>query len=160
MIKKVLVVLVVSVVLIAFWYLKIYFIINGETQNPSMGYVGHMTEASTYDDKNKEEGTNIAEINHMDGYRSGVGFSNPTGAKQISTPNALLIQTRKNMKNRPTGAKQISTPNAPIFHCDGRTHCSQMRSCEEAEYFLKNCPNTKMDGDGDQIPCEGQWCHY
>lgn len=44
------------------------------------------------------------------------------------------------------------------FQCDGRTHCSQMRSCAEAEYFIRNCPNTQMDGDGDGIPCERQWC--
>ncbi len=44
------------------------------------------------------------------------------------------------------------------FSCDGRLHCSQMRSCEEAKYFLANCPGTKMDGDGDGIPCENQWC--
>jgi len=40
------------------------------------------------------------------------------------------------------------------FSCDGRQHCSQMHSRAEAEYFLKNCPNTKMDGDQDGIPCE------
>lgn len=44
------------------------------------------------------------------------------------------------------------------FTCDGRLHCSQMISCEEATYFLKNCPGTKMDGDGDGIPCERQHC--
>ena len=44
------------------------------------------------------------------------------------------------------------------FRCDGRTHCSQMTSCEEAKYFLRNCPGTQMDGDGDGIPCESQWC--
>lgn len=44
------------------------------------------------------------------------------------------------------------------FRCDGRTHCSEMRSCEEATYFIKHCPNTKMDGDGDGVPCERQWC--
>jgi len=32
------------------------------------------------------------------------------------------------------------------YHCDGRVHCSQMTSCEEAEYFLANCPGVKMDG--------------
>jgi hypothetical protein len=42
--------------------------------------------------------------------------------------------------------------------CDGRTHCSQMRSCAEAKYFLAHCPNTKMDGDDDGVPCESQWC--
>lgn len=46
------------------------------------------------------------------------------------------------------------------FHCDGRTHCSQMTSCAEAKYFIRNCPNTKMDGDHDGVPCESQWCNY
>ena len=45
------------------------------------------------------------------------------------------------------------------FSCDGRQHCSQMGSYEEALYFLRNCPNTKMDGDGDGIPCESQFGH-
>jgi hypothetical protein len=46
-----------------------------------------------------------------------------------------------------------------VYSCDGRTTCSQMTSCEEATFFLKNCPNTMMDGDHDGIPCEQQWCH-
>jgi cold shock CspA family protein len=44
------------------------------------------------------------------------------------------------------------------FHCDGRQYCSQMTSCSEAKLFLKNCPGMKMDGDGDGVPCEEQWC--
>lgn len=51
-----------------------------------------------------------------------------------------------------------SNPPASAFRCDGRTHCSQMKSCEEAKFFLHNCPGTQMDGDGDGIPCERQWC--
>ena len=47
---------------------------------------------------------------------------------------------------------------APSFKCDGRIYCSQMTSCAEATFFLKNCPGTKMDGDNDGIPCEKQWC--
>lgn len=47
---------------------------------------------------------------------------------------------------------------ASAFACDGRTRCSQMTSCEEATYFVKHCPNTKMDGDNDGVPCESQWC--
>lgn len=27
-----------------------------------------------------------------------------------------------------------------------------MSSCEEATFYLKNCPGTKIDGDGDGIP--------
>jgi len=33
-----------------------------------------------------------------------------------------------------------------------------MRSCDEAKYFLKNCPMVAMDGDSDGVPCEDQWC--
>ena len=44
------------------------------------------------------------------------------------------------------------------FQCDGRIYCSQMTSCEEAMYFLRNCPGTKMDGNNDGVPCEKQWC--
>jgi hypothetical protein len=44
------------------------------------------------------------------------------------------------------------------FACDGRVYCSQMTSCAEAKFFLAHCPGTKMDGDGDGIPCEKQFC--
>ena len=52
-----------------------------------------------------------------------------------------------------------NTATVTPFHCDGRTHCSQMTSCAEAEFFLKNCPNVKMDGNHDGEPCEQQWCN-
>ena len=51
-----------------------------------------------------------------------------------------------------------STPSQS-FTCDGRTHCSQMTSCAEATYFLRHCPGTQMDGNGDGEPCEQQWCN-
>jgi len=44
------------------------------------------------------------------------------------------------------------------FACDGRTTCPQMTSCDEAKYFLKNCPTENMDGDLDGVPCESDWC--
>lgn len=47
---------------------------------------------------------------------------------------------------------------AAPFKCDGRTHCSQMTSCAEATYYIQHCPNTKMDGNSDGVPCERQWC--
>ena len=53
----------------------------------------------------------------------------------------------------------VPHPTAAQYACDGRTHCSQMRSCEEATYFIQHCPNTKMDGNNDGVPCEKQWCN-
>lgn len=55
-------------------------------------------------------------------------------------------------------AVPAATPATAAYRCDGRTHCSQMRSCEEATWFLRNCPGTQMDGNRDGIPCERQWC--
>jgi hypothetical protein len=58
-----------------------------------------------------------------------------------------------------SGAAPAARDGAPeVFRCDGRTHCSQMTSCAEATYFLRNCPGTKMDGNNDGVPCEKQWC--
>lgn len=65
----------------------------------------------------------------------------------------------------PATAAKPATPAAPAvappavaFRCDGRTRCSQMRSCEEAKFFLLNCPGAQMDGNHDGVPCEQQWC--
>lgn len=46
------------------------------------------------------------------------------------------------------------------YRCDGRQHCSQMTSCSEAKFFLQSCPGVKMDGNGDGVPCEQQWCTH
>lgn len=43
------------------------------------------------------------------------------------------------------------------FQCTGKVWCSQMISYEEAEFYLRNCPGTNMDGDGDGVPCERQF---
>ncbi|TMO05181.1 cold-shock protein [Pseudoalteromonas sp. S327] len=50
--------------------------------------------------------------------------------------------------------KTVIPQGTQNFTCDGRQHCSQMTSRAEAVFFINNCPNTKMDGDGDGDPCE------
>ncbi len=45
------------------------------------------------------------------------------------------------------------------FTCEGKHYCSEMTSCKEARFYLKNCPDTEMDGDNDGVPCERQWCN-
>jgi cold shock CspA family protein len=63
------------------------------------------------------------------------------------------------------GTAPLIAPTAPAaeasssgYRCDGREHCSQMTSCAEATWFIQHCPNTKMDGDHDGIPCEQEFC--
>lgn len=64
-------------------------------------------------------------------------------------------RTQRPLEANPAPA---SAQSGAQFKCDGRKYCSQMTSCEEATFFLKNCPGTQMDGNGDGIPCEKQWC--
>ena len=40
----------------------------------------------------------------------------------------------------------------------GKVDCSEMSSCDEAKYYLQNCPGTQLDPDGDGIPCETGVC--
>jgi cold shock CspA family protein len=44
------------------------------------------------------------------------------------------------------------------FQCEGKQHCSQMHSCDEAKFYLANCPDVVIDGELDGIPCEQQLC--
>ncbi|ESE39589.1 excalibur calcium-binding domain-containing protein [Shewanella decolorationis] len=65
------------------------------------------------------------------------------------------------VEEKPAAYSEVQSPRTvePQFHCEaGKTHCSHMRSCAEATFYIQNCPNTQMDGDGDGIPCERQWC--
>jgi hypothetical protein len=55
-------------------------------------------------------------------------------------------------------AVERADPGDSRYRCDGRLYCSQMTSCEEATWFLQHCPGVKMDGEGDGVPCEKQWC--
>ena len=61
----------------------------------------------------------------------------------------------------PSLTPPIATPTPLLespYSCEGKEYCSQMTSCEEALFYLNNCPNPKTDGDNDGIPCESQWC--
>lgn len=55
------------------------------------------------------------------------------------------------------GATQATSPPRPLG-CDGRSYCSEMKSCEDAKWLLQHCPDTELDYDGDGIPCEEQLC--
>lgn len=54
----------------------------------------------------------------------------------------------------------IEEQNENSYSCAGKIYCSEMTSCGEAKFYQRNCPGTKMDGDGDGIPCESQWCGW
>ena len=55
-----------------------------------------------------------------------------------------------------------SRPSAPstngsaatAFTCGTKRYCREMASCAEARFYLSQCGLTRLDGDGDGIPCE------
>ncbi len=91
----------------------------------------------------------------------------PTALNTTSNENTLSHQEVKTLEVAPESIETtpISSDAAlpdhadASYHCDGRQHCSQMSSCEEAKFFINNCPDTKMDGDGDGMSCEDMCGH-
>ena len=73
------------------------------------------------------------------GYEHFIGAKSPAAAEVSSLP---------------TADTAVATAKTAAFHCDGRQHCTQMTSRAEAEFFIRHCPDTKMDGDRDGEPCE------
>lgn len=69
---------------------------------------------------------------------------------------SLTIVPSEFFTSQVNGKNTVTSPAE--FSCDGRIYCTQMRSCEEATFFTRYCPDTKMDGNHDGIPCEKQWC--
>ncbi len=80
------------------------------------------------------------------------------GWRHFFAPDPTLSEPLAPIAAPTPGANRVLPHPAQSFQCDGRQHCSQMRSCEEAKFFIRKCPNTKMDGDNDGVPCESQWC--
>jgi len=79
------------------------------------------------------------------------------GSLAVVSPSGNPGKTGGGLLSSFSGSK---TENRSVskFKCDGRIYCSDMGSCEEAVFFLNNCPGVKMDGDRDGVPCEKQWC--
>jgi hypothetical protein len=90
----------------------------------------------------------------------------PCPSEQIrKTPTLQELNAAEKIKRDAAASaaatKGVTSPTGTVkagFTCDGRKYCSQMSSCAEAKYFLANCAGVKMDGDGNGIPCEKQWC--
>jgi hypothetical protein len=88
------------------------------------------------------------------GWKSYAKYSHDSHPTKSTPEYAYSAETEpKDMPSIDVNAASQST-----FACDGRVYCSQMKSCEEAKYFLEHCPNVKMDGNHDGVPCEQQWC--
>ncbi len=41
-----------------------------------------------------------------------------------------------------------------VFTCGTKRYCREMTSCKEAQFYLRQCGLTRLDGDKDGVPCE------
>lgn len=89
------------------------------------------------------------------------GFKQYQEFNEAPAIDEVPVLTNEDIERMPiyeTKARTQATAT-PSFQCEaGKTHCSHMSSCAEATFYIQNCPNTQMDGNGDGIPCERQWC--
>ncbi|HMQ97337.1 MAG TPA: cold shock domain-containing protein [Candidatus Nanoperiomorbaceae bacterium] len=79
------------------------------------------------------------------GYIGYIRLSHPGSSIQASAYKAIFARDALHNQNS--------------YQCSGKKYCSEMTSCSEAFFYQENCPETKMDGDNDGIPCERQWCN-
>ena len=89
------------------------------------------------------------------GYTKYQSYSQTAAAALAAEEGTQSSESRLLQDPSPTS---VSDQSDSEFRCDGRKFCSQMTSCAEAHYFLANCPGVEMDGGGDGVPCERQWC--
>ena len=61
---------------------------------------------------------------------------------------------RRGVKTNNQVKEEDQTGSPQQFTCGTNRYCKEMISCEEAEFYLKECGLTSLDGDGDGVPCE------
>jgi predicted negative regulator of RcsB-dependent stress response len=64
---------------------------------------------------------------------------------------------RQSTKAPPAAAK-AAAGSVNFLTCDSRNSCGQMTSCEEAKFFIQNCPGMSREGNREGTTCEQQWC--
>lgn len=86
----------------------------------------------------------------------------PSEAEEVLAPAAAAVQP----ETEPTKAEPVpeGEPVRAISmsdlteddgpSCGSKRYCREMNSCEEAYHYLNQCGLSRIDGDGDGVPCE------
>jgi len=52
-----------------------------------------------------------------------------------------------------TEKRRVKAAAGAPFTCGTKRYCREMTSCKEARFYLHQCGLTRLDGDGDGVPC-------
>ena len=74
---------------------------------------------------------------------------------RLSHPNSTIASSAYKI----LFAREALRSNAHFQCMPEKSSCSAMTSCAEAFFHQEACGVPGMDGDGDGIPCERQWCN-
>jgi len=56
------------------------------------------------------------------------------------------------------GSQENQRPNVDTrFECEGKKSCADLSACEEAVFYVENCPDTLLDMD--ILACKTRWCN-
>lgn len=80
-----------------------------------------------------------------------------TQGDQCWASDKYLSNTRPSTKSTPRPQTLYSPPQkraAPARSCGAAPYCTGMSSCEEAQFYFRQCGVSRLDGDNDGVPCE------
>ena len=119
-------------------------------------------ETQKLEKASQEKSEQLARKNPVDKYLYEIEFlsGRTVSARSVSTINdTFAFENDRGLVVSVANSEVKTVRRLSInYSCSGKVYCSEMNSCEEATFYLRNCPGVKMDGDGDGVPCEEQWC--
>ena len=128
------------------------------SRTPKIGDIIHFVVTTENNGKKKATNAKIEGVNKKNKYRNIV--FNLIILVTIILGSIHSYQSYINDKPLiPEPIKNIFIEDFTGYSCQGKHYCSEMVSCKEARFYLKNCPNVKIDGNNDGEPCESQWCN-
>jgi hypothetical protein len=64
------------------------------------------------------------------------------------------IQSSEPSSYTPAPQAAVRPKREQRLQCSGKRTCGEMNSCAEANFYLEECGVSRLDGDGDGVPCE------
>jgi endonuclease YncB( thermonuclease family) len=82
-------------------------------------------------------------------YKSAASEAKRRGMGLWSEPEPIPPWAWRRGQRTPPGTETVQD-----FRCGSKRFCREMKSCEEARFYLQSCGTSSLDGDGDGVPCE------